>query len=118
MPHVNKNPFSLHPPSPLPLQQRQKELTLRRRRSRLQQEEARGTLKRGGDSLSGEGGEFDELITVLRSGDFFDTHRRRRSRPDSSVSSLNSRLLETSRDRTSSDRESTPLSPHANHAKS
>jgi len=74
------------------LQERQKEMTLQRRRSRLLLEGGAGAR----NSMEfPETGEFDELISSLKTGDYFS---RRKSRTNSATS----RRVELSRERSTS----------------
>ena len=75
-------------------QEKQREMTLRRRRSRLQLEPG-GPGSRQSVEFS-DNAEFDELISLLKTGDFM-AHRRSRQ-----SSSTNLRTLEFSRERPSS----------------
>ena len=75
-------------------QEKQREMTLRRRRSRLQLEPG-GPGSRQSVEYS-DNAEFDELISLLKTGDFM-AHRRSRQ-----SSSTNVRTLEFSRERPSS----------------
>lgn len=101
------SPFlpSTLPFSPPHTQERQKELTLQRRRSRQQ---LAGTEHAIGSEYA-DNAEFDELITALKTGAYFDTYARRRGKRNSGVmvSPRNSRLLEFSRERPPSVADST-----------
>lgn len=75
-------------------QEKQRERTLQRRRSRLQLEGS-GPANRQSVDYS-ENAEFDDLISLLRTGDFL-AHRRSRQSSGSNI-----RTLQISRDRPSS----------------
>ena len=85
--------FFIHPPPPPPpkKKEKQRERTLQRRRSRLQLEPG----NRQSTDFS-ENAEFDELISLLKTGDFLAQRRSRQS------SGSNIRTLEISRERPSS----------------
>ena len=95
------------PPSPSPsVQERQKQLTLQRRKKR---QDAQSSDTQADPMMTREGNDYedkaelDDLIALLKSGEYFD---RRRSRKLSGISVTssggtprNSRVLEFSRDR-------------------
>lgn len=97
----NDESHDCHVTSPVLIctQERQREMTLKRRRSRLQLEASASgvTTPSARNSMDfPENAEFDELISSLKTGDYF---ARRRSRMNSGLAS---RRLEYSRDRPAS----------------
>lgn len=94
---------------PSSLQEKQKQLTLLRRKKRQQAQateaQADSTAKETADYA--DKAELDDLIAVLKSGEYFDRRRSKRlstiSLTSNGTNPRNSRVLECSRDRLVSD---------------
>ena len=89
--HTHTRYLSTHTPS----QEKAREMTLTRRRNRLRQEGTATPPKRPSSSQYADN-ELDDLIAVLKTGEFFSQRKSR------SASSFGHRKLEVSRDRPTS----------------